>query len=106
MGNLIKYIGCIVKGHVIDSKESIISDVMINPNNLLCPCHRCGFYIGYDSMSGIIMPYTKKGAYKLKAEFIRDMGELLPSKEETIKIRKEIYGEPYKTSPTGAEGGE
>ena len=31
------------------------------------------------------------------------MGELLPSKEETIKIRKEIYGEAYKASLTGPE---
>ena len=45
MENIIKYIGCIVKGHMIDSRENIISDIMINLNNLLCPCHRCGFYI-------------------------------------------------------------
>lgn len=92
MANPIKFIGCFIKGHIIDPEESIMLDVMINPNNLLCKCHRCGFYIAYDSSSSICLTLTKKGAYKLKNEFIRDMNYILRTPEETAKIRKELYG--------------
>ena len=91
MANPIKLIGCLFKGHEIDPKESIMLDVMINPNNLLCRCHRCGFYLAYDSMSGITMILTKKGAYKFKDEFVRDTNDFARSPEETEKIRNFLY---------------
>lgn len=91
MANPIKLVGCLIKGHEIDPKESIMLDVMINPNNLLCPCHRCGFYLAYDSMSGINMTLTKKRAYRLKDEFIRDMRDFIHSPEETERIRNSLY---------------
>lgn len=91
MGNPIKFIGCLVKGHEVNPKESIMLDVMINPNNLLCKCHRCGFYIAYCSMSGIGLTLTEKGAYKFKAEFISGMDKVILSPEETARIRNLLY---------------
>lgn len=91
MGNPIKFIGCLVKGHEINRKESIMLDVMINPNNLLCKCHRCGFYLAYDSMSGMGLTLTEKGAYKLKTEFISGKNNFIYSPEETERIRNLLY---------------
>lgn len=91
MGNPIKYLVCTIKGHEINPKESIMRDVMINPNNFLCKCHRCGFYMAYDSMSGIAITLTEKGAYKLKNEFISDMDKVIHSPEETVRIRNLLY---------------
>ena len=91
MGNPIKFIGCLIKGHNVDPRESIMRDVMINPNNLLCKCHRCGFYVAYGRMSGIVMTLTEKGAYKLKDEFVSDMGSFILSPEETERIRNLLY---------------
>ena len=93
MINPIKFIVCeIILGHKICIKDNIMEDVMINPYSYICPCYRCGCYIAYDSTSGMVVPLTKKGAEKWKAEFIRDMHITL-TPEEIHKIRKEIYGE-------------
>ena len=93
MGNPIKYLVCtIIKGHEIDPKESIMLDVMINPNNLLCPCHRCGFYYMYDSSSGMGITLTKKQADKTKQEFIGEMAAFHLSPKDIARARKQIYG--------------
>lgn len=95
MGNLIKFAGCLIKGHKIDPKESIMLDVMINPYNLLCPCHRCGFYYMYDSSSGMGMTLTKKQAYKTKQDFIGFIGKMetfIQSPKDIETARKQIYG--------------
>lgn len=93
MGNPIKYLVCTIKGHEIDPKESIMLDVMINPNNLLCPCHRCGLYYMYDSSSGMGITLTKKQADKTKQEFIGEMAVFDRSPEDIAIARKQIYGE-------------
>lgn len=92
MGNPIKFIGCLVKGHEINPKESIMLDVMINPYNLLCPCHRCGFYMMYDSMSGMGVTITKKQAFKIKQEFIDEYGRFVKIPEDIYEAREQIYG--------------
>ncbi len=91
--NPIKSIVCLFKGHKINPKESIIRDCMINPYNLLCPCHRCGMYVAYDHSSGITLTYTKRGAEKLKSDFVRCMtDEFHESPEKVAEIRERLYG--------------
>lgn len=92
MGNPIKYLVCIIKGHEINPKESVMFDVMVNPNNLLCPCHRCGFYYMYDSSSGIGITLTKRQAYKTKQEFIDTFERFIKIPEDIYEAREQIYG--------------
>lgn len=90
MANPIKFISCMINGHEVDPYESIMRDVMINPNNWLCPCHHCGFYIAYDELRNIKVPMTRKSAFKLKEEFLSTFPKRTP--EEVSQIRIDLYG--------------
>lgn len=73
--NILKSIICKFKGHDVDSEQSIIDGyIMINHENWICKCKRCGLYLMHDgAVTGQTLVVSKKEAYKLKHEIENDM---------------------------------
>ena len=66
----LKAIICLIKGHDIDTDESIISETMRDKRNWLCKCKRCGYYLMHDgALSGLTILLNEKEAYQLKQDF-------------------------------------
>jgi hypothetical protein len=72
---ILKAVICLFKGHDVDPDESIIDDdFMHDKRNWLCQCHRCGLYLAHDgAISQMDILMTKKGAYKFKRDYERDI---------------------------------
>lgn len=75
---ILKAVICLFKGHNVDPDESIIDDkYMYDKRNWLCRCHRCGLYLAHDgAISQMNITMTKKGAYKFKRDYERDVRQL------------------------------
>ena len=78
---ILKSIICVFKEHDVDPEESIVKDIMYDPRNWLCKCHRCGLYEMHDgAILNSSVTLTESEALRVKMDLER----------ETMLIRKMI----------------